>query len=140
MKVGYEPSSGLPRLKAARDAAIRALHAINWLPLLLARLTVGLVFALTGWGKVHDLAKVTGFFTKLGIPHAAFMAGLVGYCELICGVLVLVGLLTRLATIPLITTMIVAPPPAPARGNPQLSRLFGFFAFTLPPPLLFLAL
>ena len=130
MKVGSEPSSGLTRLKAARHAALRALHAINWLPPLLARLTVGLVFALTGWGKVHNLAKVTGFFTKLGIPHAAFMAGLVGYCELICGVLVLVGLLTRLATIPLITTMIVALATAQAGEIHDLPGLFGLIEFT----------
>jgi putative oxidoreductase len=120
----------MKKLKAVRHAALRALRAINWLPPLLARLTVGLVFALTGWGKVHHLAQVTGFFATLGIPEPAFVAGLVGYSELICGVLVLVGLLTRLAAIPLITTMIVALATAQAGEIHDLPSLFGLIEWS----------
>ena len=76
--------------------------------LVLLRLNLGILFASTGWGKVHDLATVTGFFTDLHIPFPAFNAVLVGYTELIGGVLLVIGLATRLAALPLIISMIVA--------------------------------
>jgi putative oxidoreductase len=69
---------------------------------------VGLLFLSTGWGKIHDIPKVTAYFTSLGIPAPGLNAVLVGYCELICGGMLIVGLLTRLATIPLAMSMIVA--------------------------------
>lgn len=49
-----------------------------------------------------------GRFTKMGIPYPAFTGPFVGWLEIICGLLVLVGLLSRLATVPLIMTMVVA--------------------------------
>jgi putative oxidoreductase len=57
---------------------------------------------------VHNIAKVTGFFEKLGIPAPGFNAVLVGYSELICGALLVLGLLSRLATIPLVVSMAIA--------------------------------
>jgi uncharacterized membrane protein YphA (DoxX/SURF4 family) len=36
-----------------------ALDGYNWVALLLGRLPTGLLFLSTGWGKVHDLGKVT---------------------------------------------------------------------------------
>lgn len=91
-----------------RSRALGVIDHLRWLAPLLGRLAVGLLFMGTGWGKVHDLAKVTGFFEKLGIPAPAFNAVLVGYSELVCGTLLVVGLLTRLATVPLIISMLVA--------------------------------
>src|SRR5260370_10481347 len=85
---------------------------VQWLPPLLGRLAVGLLFLSTGWGKVHDIPKVTAFFTTLGIPAPGFHAVLVGYIELICGALLIVGLLTRLPTLPLIASIISAIPTA----------------------------
>ncbi len=81
---------------------------VKWLAPLLGRLAVGLLFMSTGWGKVHNVAKVTSFFESLHIPMPHFNAVLVGYSELVCGVLLVIGLLTRLGTIPLIVSMIVA--------------------------------
>src|SRR5438874_1241787 len=74
----------------------------------LARLTLGVVFIGTGWGKLHGLDKVTDFFTELGIPAPGFNAVLVSSAEFVCGALLLVGLLSRLAAIPLIVVMTVA--------------------------------
>jgi putative oxidoreductase len=88
------------------------------------------VFVRAGWGKVHDLDKVTGFFTQLHIPAPAFNAGLVAWSELICGALLFVGLLARLATIPLIVTMIVAIATAKAHEIHSLMQLFGELEFT----------
>jgi putative oxidoreductase len=74
----------------------------------LGRLSVGLLFLSTGWGKVHDLAKVTHFFESLGIPAPGLNAVVVGYSELLCGAALVVGVLSRFATVPLIVSMIVA--------------------------------
>ena len=49
-----------------------------------------------------------GRFAKIGIPHHDLMGPFVGVIETVCGLLIIVGLLTRLATIPLLIVMIVA--------------------------------
>jgi putative oxidoreductase len=103
---------------------------VQWLSPLLGRLAVGLLFLSTGWGKVHDIPKVTAFFTTLGIPAPAFHAVLVGYSELIGGALLIVGLLTRLATIPLIVSMIVAILTAKLSELHNVFDLVGFEEFT----------
>jgi putative oxidoreductase len=74
----------------------------------LARLTVGVVFIQTGWGKLHSLADVTDFFASLHIPAPAFQARLAAGTEFVGGILVLAGLATRLASLPLAFTMVVA--------------------------------
>lgn len=49
-----------------------------------------------------------GRFEKIGLASPGFLANLVGTFEILCGVLILFGLLTRLASIPLIIIMFVA--------------------------------
>jgi putative oxidoreductase len=88
--------------------ALAALDRLRWLAPLVGRLGVGLLFLSTGWGKVHSIPKVTAFFESLGIPLPGFNAVLVGYSELIGGMLLVLGLATRLATVPLIVSMVVA--------------------------------
>jgi putative oxidoreductase len=105
---GIEMTNVSNALAAAVSHAVRFLERARWVALLLARLSVGLLFMSTGWGKVHNLAKVTEFFAHLGIPAPAFNAVLVACSELICGTLLVVGLLTRFATVPLAVSMIVA--------------------------------
>lgn len=100
---------GIPRaITAVTDLAERIAGAFTWLPPALARLTVGLVFFQSGWGKLQNLEKVTNYFTELGIPAPYFQARLASTSEFVCGALLLVGLATRFATIPLIITMCVA--------------------------------
>jgi putative oxidoreductase len=82
--------------------------ALQWLSPALARLTVGLVFLQSGWGKLHDLEKVTNYFTELGLAAPAFQARLASTTEFVCGGLLLVGFATRFAAVPLIVTMCVA--------------------------------
>ena len=72
-------------LENARDRTLRVFDRARWAAPLLGRLAVGLVFMSTGWGKVHDLAKVTAFFQELGIPAPGFHAVLVGYSESFAG-------------------------------------------------------
>ena len=81
---------------------------LSWLPPLLARLTLGVVFVQSGWGKLHSLERVTAYFVELGIPAASIQAPFVAATELFCGALLLLGLGTRLAAVPLAGTMVVA--------------------------------
>ena len=76
--------------------------------LLFARLTIGWSFFLTGKGKLANLDRTTSFFESLGIPAPGFHAGFVGGIEMIGGLLLIVGLFTRLTSIPLAVSMIVA--------------------------------
>jgi putative oxidoreductase len=76
--------------------------------LLIIRLYWGWQFHVTGMGKLSDIPKVTGFFQSLGIPFPEFNAYLAGSTECFVGLLLLLGFASRLTTIPLIITMIVA--------------------------------
>jgi putative oxidoreductase len=77
---------------------------------ILVRLLVGLVvFLPEGIQKlIFADALGAGRFTKIGIPFSDVLAPFVGCVEIICGALIILGLLTRLASIPLIIIMIVA--------------------------------
>jgi putative oxidoreductase len=92
----------------------------------LARLTLGVVFIGTGWGKLHTLPQVTEFFASLHIPAPAFQARLAACTEFFGGILVLVGLATRLASLPLAFTMVVAILTAKRADIDGLSTLLGF--------------
>ena len=78
------------------------------LPPLAARLTVGWVFMMTGWGKLNALPKITEFFTELGIPAPHILTPLVSGIECFGGALLIAGLFTRLVATPLIFVMVVA--------------------------------
>ncbi len=70
---------------------------------------VGAVFLSEGYQKFLFADTLgAGRFEKIGIPHASFFGPLVGSFEIVCGALLLVGLFTRLAAIPLLTIMLVA--------------------------------
>lgn len=117
-------------IESLRARFLEAVDRVQWLAPLLARLAVGLVFTSTGWGKVHNLAKVTGFFEQLGIPLPGFNAVLVGYSELIGGAFIVIGLMTRLATLPLVVSMVVAILTAKRADIHNLFDLVGFDEFT----------
>ncbi|MGB2625996.1 MAG: DoxX family protein [Candidatus Acidiferrum sp.] len=84
--------------------AARAARAI-----LLIRILVGWVFVSEGIQKfVFPEMLGVGRFVKIGIPWPHFMAPFVGIVEIVCGTLVLIGLATRLATVPLMGVILVA--------------------------------
>jgi putative oxidoreductase len=128
------------RVELLREHALKVLSKLRGLAPLLGRLAVGLVFMSTGWGKVHNIEKVTAFFTSLGIPAPHFQATLVGYSELLCGTGLVVGLLTRLATVPLMVSMIVAILTAKWSELHGLFDLVGFDEFTYLVVLLMIAI
>jgi len=75
---------------------------------LLLRLMAGGVFFWEGVMKFVFVSQGVGRFTKLGMPFPHFTADFVGYLEIVGGLLLLSGLMTRLIAIPFITEMIVA--------------------------------
>jgi putative oxidoreductase len=76
--------------------------------LLLVRLVWGFLFLQGGMGKISDISYVTDFFYSLGIPFAEFNAHLVAWVEAIGGACLILGVASRLVSIPLIIIMIVA--------------------------------
>lgn len=76
---------------------------------ILIRLIVGLVFLSEGIQKfIYPAELGVGRFTKIGIPAPEFFAPFVGVVEIVCGSLLIIGLMTRLAAVPLIIDMLVA--------------------------------
>lgn len=116
-------------LFAVRRLILTVTARLGWLPPAVARLTVGWVFLLSGWGKLHDLPKVIDFFRQLGIPAPELQAPFAAGNELVCGALVLVGLFTRISTIPLMVTMVVALCTAQRENIASLDDLFGLSEF-----------
>ena len=76
---------------------------------ILIRLIVGAVFLAEGIQKFLFSADLgVGRFVKIGIPAPEIIAPFVGVVEIVCGSLIILGLFTRLATIPLIIDISVA--------------------------------
>jgi len=75
---------------------------------LLLRLMAGGVFFWEGMLKFVYVNQGVGRFTKLGIPFPHFTAAFIGYLEIVGGLLLLSGLMTRLIAIPFVGEMIVA--------------------------------
>lgn len=72
------------------------------------RLAVGLIFSTQGILKYLDPNMGVIRFTKIGFPYPYFTAHLVGTFEILCGLLVLLGLWTRLSAIPLLIVISTA--------------------------------
>ncbi|MCW3170619.1 DoxX family protein [Chryseobacterium sp. 09-1422] len=84
-------------------------HTDNSKTTILIRLMVGAVFLSEGIQKLlFPALQGSGRFEKIGLPLPEFSGNLVGTFEILCGVMVILGLLTRLASIPLIIIMLVA--------------------------------
>ena len=76
--------------------------------LLLVRLYWGWQFIQTGWGKVNNIPKITEFFTTLGIPFPGLNAHFIAGLELVGGILLVLGLASRLIALPLTINMLAA--------------------------------
>ncbi len=77
--------------------------------IILIRMMVGLVFLSEGIQKFL-FPEILGFgrFAKIGLPYPEFLGPFVGTFEITCGLLVLLGLFTRIASVPLVIIMLVA--------------------------------
>jgi putative oxidoreductase len=88
---------------------LRKLISISSAPTLIPRLIVGLIFLSEGIQKFLTPEAVgAGRFEKIGFSNPEFWASFVGVFEIVCGLLLLIGLFTRLAAIPLLIIMITA--------------------------------
>jgi putative oxidoreductase len=97
-----------------------------WAGPLAARLTVGYVFMLTGWGKLQNLDRVTEYFTDLGIPAPHILTPFVSGMECFAGFFLMIGIITRISAGGLAVTMIVAIISAKWQEVDSLHALLGF--------------
>ena len=86
----------------------KAVSNLQSLFLLIIRLYWGWQFFLTGKGKLMNLERTTNFFASIHIPQPHLNAIMAGSTECFGGLLLLVGLGSRIITVPLIVTMVVA--------------------------------
>ena len=90
------------------ESLLARLSRTEWLGPLLLRLVFGYFWLETGWAKLHNLEFFAGRFVEWGIPWPTLSATVSGATDLIGGALLIVGLGTRLAAIPMIVNMLVA--------------------------------
>jgi len=98
-------------ITTSRTLYRRLINLLNYLHspfLLVVRLYWGWQFWQAGFGKLQDISKPIGFFTDLGIPFPVFNAWLVSSLECFGGILLMLGLASRLISIPLVIDMTVA--------------------------------
>ena len=104
--------------------------------LLAIRLYWGFGFMQTGWGKYQNWDRTVGFFTSLHIPFPALNVGMASTTEFLGGLCLLLGFKSRITTVPLIFTMLVA------YGTAHQEEVKNIFispdAFLTAPPFLFL--
>lgn len=95
-------------LQRVSRAGLAACATLAFLPPLLTRLLMGQAFYVTGRGKIQNIDNVVQFFTNLGIPMPALNAAFISRLEYYGGMLLIIGLCTRLAAALLSSTMVVA--------------------------------
>jgi putative oxidoreductase len=97
------------KILTGKNTMANRIFKTSSVPAFIPRLITGLVFLSEGIQKfiTPDTAGV-GRFIKIGFAHPQFWALFTGSFEIVCGILLLLGFLTRLAAIPLLTIMFVA--------------------------------
>jgi putative oxidoreductase len=96
-------------MKTENSLSAKIFRTVNNNGTILIRLVVGLIFLTEGIQKyLFPELLGTGRFEKIGFSDPAFWAYFTGTFEIICGILVVIGFLTRLASIPLLIVMMTA--------------------------------
>jgi putative oxidoreductase len=98
----------------------------SWAGPLVMRLVVGYVFMLSGWGKLNNLPQVTENFIGWGIPLPHILTPFVSGVEFFGGILLILGLFTRIPAAMLAVTMLVAVKSAKWDTVDSLETLLGF--------------
>jgi putative oxidoreductase len=92
----------------AAKLGLKVAGALAFLAPLLTRLVIGQAFFFTGRGKLENFDNTVSFFSGLGIPFPELNAAFVSRLEYYGGMLLIVGLLTRIVAAGLASTMVVA--------------------------------
>jgi len=88
---------------------LKRLRELEWIPILLARLSVGVLFFESGRGKLFfKLEELGKYFAKLGIPFPHLNELISASIEFFGGICLILGLATRLVSVPLAVVMVVA--------------------------------
>ena len=130
-----------------RTLALSPLNRLAGLAPLVVRVIVGVIMAAHGWQKLAGgPANFGGFLAQLGVPLPTLMAWVVTLVELVGGVLLIVGLLSRLAalllTIDLVVAILlvkvnvglIAPPQQGAGAELDLALIAGFLVILFAGP------
>jgi putative oxidoreductase len=88
--------------------AVRMASSLQSVFLLFVRVYWGWQLAQNGWGKLHNLGRVTQFFSSLGLPMPGFTATFVASVEFVGGIMLAVGLLSRLFGLVITIDMLMA--------------------------------
>ena len=97
-----------------------------WAGPLIMRIVVGYTFMLAGWGKLNNLPQMIENFTEWGIIFPKIMTPFVSGVEFVGGILLIVGLFTRIPAAMLAFTMLVAIKSAKWEMVDSLQSLLGF--------------
>jgi putative oxidoreductase len=111
-----------------------------WTGPLVMRLVVGYVFMLTGWGKLNNLPQMIQNFTEWGIPFPRILTPFVSGVEFFGGILLMLGLFTRIPAAMLAVVMLVAIKSAKWENVDSLETLLGFEEMTYFAAFLWLAI
>src|SRR5450755_973388 len=87
------------QIERLHDSFVRIMSSLQSPFLLLVRVYWGWQLSQNGWAKLHNLPHVTEFFSSLGLPAPGPTAAFVSSFEFVCGVLLAVGLLSRIAAL-----------------------------------------
>jgi putative oxidoreductase len=98
----------------------------SWAGPLIMRLIVGYTFMLAGWGKLNNLALVTENFVGWGIPFPKILTPFVAGVEFFGGIMLILGLFTRIPAAMLAVVMVVAVRAAKWDDVDSLQTLLGF--------------
>ncbi len=96
------------KLQRAYSILVKCANTLQPFLLLFVRLYWGWQFVVDGWGKLHNLPKVIEYFGSLGLPAPGPTAYFVSILELVGGVLLALGLGSRLIALLLTGNMTVA--------------------------------
>lgn len=99
--------------------------SLGWAAPLAARIVVGWVFLWTGWQKLHFLPRMIENFREWGIPAPEILTPFASGMELVGGVMLLLGLLTRIVSVPMMIIMLVAIAAAKWADVDSLQTLLG---------------
>lgn len=98
-------------LSALHSWHVAFFHYVNYLQhpfLLFVRLYWGIQLIQSGWGKLHNLDKVTDYFTTLNLPMPHQMAFFISCVELFGGLFLALGLLSRVTSLVLTINLVMA--------------------------------